>query len=122
MKHKLNYLYIILAVATLSSCGVGAAYVFNHNQNNTQVHLSENNYEIIERVTGSAEVDYIFAIGGLKKKQLYANAYSQMLDEANLNGSKAITNVVTEEHFGGLPPFYVKRTITVSGYVIEFTR
>jgi hypothetical protein len=29
---------------------------------------------------------------------------------------------MTEEHFGGLPPFYIKRTITVSGMVVEFTK
>jgi hypothetical protein len=29
---------------------------------------------------------------------------------------------VTEEHLGGVPPFYYTRTITVSASVIEFTK
>jgi hypothetical protein len=44
-----------------------------------------------------------------------------MLEKANLiSGSKAVVNVVTEEHFGGIPPFFIKRTISVRGHVIEF--
>lgn len=46
-----------------------------------------------------------------------------MIKNANLiNGSKAIINVTTEEHFSGFAPFYVKRSITVSAQVIEFIR
>jgi hypothetical protein len=62
-------------------------------------------------------------IGGVKKKQLYQNAYSAMLEKANiLNGSKAIINIVTEEHLGGFPPFFYRRTITISANVIEFIK
>jgi hypothetical protein len=87
------------------------------------VQLSGNNFKVIDKVMGTAEVTYILGIGGLDTRQLYQNAYSAMQDKANLTGSsKAIVNVITEEHLGGVPPFYYKRTITVSGYVIEFTR
>ena len=66
---------------------------------------------------------YIFLIGGLKKKQLYENAYSNMMSKANLlNTSKAVINIVTEEHVGGVPPFYFKRTVTVSANVVEFVK
>ncbi|MNL74767.1 hypothetical protein D3C87_2004500 [compost metagenome] len=62
-------------------------------------------------------------IGGMNKRQLYENAYSAMMKKANLlNGSKAIINVMTEEHIGGFAPFFVRRTITVSAQVVEFTR
>ena len=122
MKKYLNSLFALILLASFSSCGVSAAYVFNHNQNNTQVNLSENNFEVRERVTGSSEVDYILLFGGWKKRQLYAQAYDAMLQEAGLNGSQALTNIVTEEHVGGFPPFYTKRTVTVTGQVIEFNR
>lgn len=65
----------------------------------------------------------MLAIGGMNKTQLYENAYSAMMKKANLlNGSKAIINVMTEEQVSGFAPFYVRRTITVSAQVVEFTR
>lgn len=117
------YSALLLIAAFLNSCGIGHAYVFNHNQNATEVHLRENNFKVIEQVSGISETSFVFAIGGMNKTQLYENAYSTMLKKANLlNGSKAIINVMTEEHFSGFYPFYVKRTITVSAQVIEFIR
>jgi hypothetical protein len=68
-------------------------------------------------------VTYVLAIGGMNKRQLYENAYSAMMKKANLlNSSKAIINVTTEEHVSGFAPFFVRRTITVSAQVVEFTR
>lgn len=102
---------------------MNSALILNHNQNNTQVQLASNNFKVIERVTGTSEVEYVLMIGGIDKRQLYENAYSAMLEKAKLpNSSRTVINVLTEEHVGGFPPFYYKRTITVSGYVIEFTR
>ncbi len=117
------YSVLILLTACLSSCGIGAALVTNHNQNVTQVHLSGNNFNVIDQVSGSSEVSYVLAIGGVNKRQLYENAYATMLKKANLlNGSKALINVMTEEHVSGFAPFFVRRTITVSAQVVEFTR
>lgn len=123
MKKIMLYAILLLLTTCLSSCGIGTALVVNHNQNATEVHLSGNNFRVVDQVSGSSEVSYVFAIGGMKKRQLYENAYSTMLKKANLlNGSKAIINVMTEEHVSGFAPFFVKRTITVSAQVIEFTR
>ena len=123
MKKITQYSLLLLLTTCLSSCGIGTALVVNHNQNATEVHLSGNNFRVVDQVSGSSEVSYVFAIGGMKKRQLYENAYSTMLKKANLlNGSKAIINVITEEHVSGFAPFFVKRTITVSAQVIEFTR
>jgi hypothetical protein len=117
------YSVLLSLIAFLSSCGIGTALVTNHNQNVTEVHLSGNNFKVIDQVSGSSETSYILAIGGMNKRQLYENAYSIMMKEANLlNGSKAIINVMTEEHFSGIAPFFVRRTITVSALVVEFTR
>lgn len=116
-------IFIIAASLLLSSCGFNSALVLNHNQNNTQVQLASNNYKVIDKVSGSAEVEYILMIGGMNKRQLYENAYSEMISKANLiNSSRALINFVTEEHVGGVPPFYFRRTLTVSANVIEFTK
>ena len=115
--------FAVLIMAFLSSCGVNHALVLNTNQNTTQVQLGSNNFKVVDKVSGSAQVEYIFMIGGVRKTQMYENAYAAMVAKANLiNGSKALVNIVTEEHLGGVPPFYFKRTITVSAHVIEFTR
>ncbi len=117
------YSVLLLLAAFLSSCGIATALVTNHNQNATEVHLSGNNFKVIDQVSGNSEASYILAIGGMNKRQLYENAYSTMMKKANLlNGSKAIINVMTEEHFSGFAPFFVRRTITVSAQVVEFTR
>ena len=123
MKKISIYFVLLLLSAFLSSCGIGTAFVTNHNQNATEVHLSGNNFKVIDQVSGSSEVSYVLAIGGRNRRQMYENAYSSMMKKANLlNGSKAIINVMTEEHFSGFAPFFVRRTITVSAQVIEFTR
>lgn len=117
------YSVLLLLTAFLSSCGISTALVTNHNQNATEVHLSGNNFKVIDQVSGSSEASYVLAIGGVNKRQLYENAYSTMMKKANLlNGSKAIINVMTEEHYSGFAPFFVRRTITVSAQVVEFTR
>ena len=104
------YSVLLLLTAFLNSCGIGAALVTNHNQNATEVHLSGNNFKVIDQVSGSSETSYVLAIGGMNKRQLYENAYSKMMKKANLlNGSKAIINVMTEEHFSGFAPFFVRR-------------
>lgn len=123
---KSIYLYLVLISLIsvfFSSCGINTALITNHNQNATEVHLSENNFKVMGQVSGSSEACFILAIGGLNKKQLYENAYSDMLKKANLLGSsKTVINVFTEEHVSGFFPFFVKRTLTVSAHVVEFTR
>lgn len=118
---KITYSLIATALLiSLNSCGVNQAIVLNHNSNSTQVHLASKNYTVLEQVSGSADVSYVLVFGGVNRKQLYQNAYSELTNKANLTGSKALVNLVTEEHVGGVPPFYYTRTITVSTHVIEF--
>ena len=123
MKKFSIYFTVLVLTSFLSSCGISTALVTNHNQNATEVHLSSNNFKVIDQVSGSSEDSYILSIGGTNKRQLYENAYSTMMKKANLlNGSKAIINVMSEEHISGFFPFYDRRTITVSAQVVEFTR
>ena len=90
------YSVLFLLTAFLGSCGIGHALVTNHNQNATEVHLSGNNFKVVDQVSGGSETSYVLAIGGTNKRQLYENAYSTMMKKANLlNSSKAIINVMT---------------------------
>ncbi len=123
MKKISIYPALLLLAVFISSCGVSTALISNHNQNATEVQLSGNNFKVVDQVSGSSEVSYVFMIGGMNKRQLFENAYSDMMKKANLmNSSKAIVNVMTEEHVSGFAPFFIRRTVTVSAYVIEFTR
>lgn len=116
-------IYLVLLTAALSSCGVSTSMSVSHSSITTQVHLASGNFKVVDRVSGSAKVPYVLMIGGTRKKQLYNNAYSDMLNKANLNnGSRALANVVREEHSSGLFPIYFKRTISVSANIIEFDR
>lgn len=116
-------LIIIVSFFLLTSCGVNQAILVNQNQNSTQVQLTANNFKVVDKVSGSAEVVYVLIFGGMNRTQLYENAYAAMVNNAGLqSGSRALVNIITEEHVGGVPPFYYKRTITVSANVIEFTR
>jgi hypothetical protein len=121
MKRIIISIGIIAALFATSSCGVSNAFIFNVNSNATQVQLSQKNFRIIGKVKGSADVSYVLIFGGLNKKQLFNNAYANMMDSADLStGSRTLANIVTEEHVGGVPPFYFTRTVTVSANVIEF--
>ena len=113
---------VVIAAIFVSSCGTNLAITTNNNLNTTHVQLAQENYRVVDSLKGSASVPYIFFIGGLNRKHLYGNAYSSMMKKANLmEGSRAVVNIFTEEHIGGVFPFYYERTVTVSGYVIEFT-
>lgn len=123
MKQIKSLALFLIALPLLHSCGVNQALVLNHNQNSTQVQLSEANFRNVGRVIGTDSVSYVLIFGGMKKKQMYQRAYAAMLDKAELgSGARAVVNVVTEEHVGGVIPLFYKRTLTVSGQVIEFTR
>lgn len=122
MKRSLSILLMAASLLTLNSCGVNHALVLNQNQINTQVHLAKNNYKIVGRVNGNAEVNYVLIFGGMNRQELYKQAYEKMTSSANLqSGSRALINVLTEEHIGGVPPFYYTRTVTVSADLLEFT-
>lgn len=122
MKKVSKVIIGLVLIVGLGSCGVNKAWVLNQNQNTTQVHLGSNNFEVIGQVKGTAEVNYVLMFGGKNKTQLYNEAYSAMTENAELtSGSRALTNILTEEHVGGFPPFAFKRTLTVSATVIQFT-
>jgi len=117
---KLTFLLIGLTFL-ISSCAVHDGLTTNSNNHTTEVVLSEKNFKIIESVQGEAEVQYIFGIGGTKKKALIAEARANMLNKANLVGSsKAVINETIEMQYS-IFPFWGKHKVIVSAYVIEFT-
>jgi len=110
---------LVIIVMAMSSCGVHHARVANLNNNVTNVELGESNYKIVGKVSGEATAKYILGIG-LNKKTLTNNATSKMYQSADLEGkSRAIINVSTEEYFKTFI-VYTERTVTSTGYIVEF--
>ena len=85
----------------------------------TQVELSKNNYKVIGSVTGEAQATYWFGIGP-SQQNLVDQARRDMIKKANLTGgSKAVINVTSDEK-ANFFIFWHKKTVYVSGEVIEF--
>jgi hypothetical protein len=84
---------IALFCLSLSSFEVSSAIIQNTNQNATQIQLASNNSKVVDKVNGSATANYACMIGGLKKKQLYENAYFDMINKANLLNNSALLSM-----------------------------
>jgi len=109
----------VLILFITTGCGINTTVLGNLNTTQTVVELSEDNFEIIDRVQGEASVRYFVGFGGLKEKALNDMAMADLLNKADLKGSRALINVTTERHVEW--KFLVSRaTVTVSAHVIEF--
>ena len=116
-------LLLSVAIATaglMTSCAVSEHLSANRNVMQTNVELSKKNFQVIGAVKGSATVSRVFGIGGLSLKAIRANAYAEMVKNANLSGSQALINVNTEVKQRGVPPLYWETIVTTHGQVIEF--
>jgi len=112
---------VLIILFLFSSCAFHSGLSSNLNNNTTEVVLAKKNYRIIESVSGQATATYVFGIGGFSKKGLIDTARSQMLSKIEMIGtSKAIINE-TVEIKSSFFPIVRTYTVTVSGYVIEFT-
>ncbi|MFZ6052502.1 DUF6567 family protein [Halocola ammonii] len=118
--HLLSILFVIVALA--SGCGFHSAVVSQQNNNITRVDLGQNNFKVVAKVKGESSATYLFGLGGLSQRALIENARSKMLEEADLvDKPRAIINTTVESHRSLFVPLFYKRTVTVSGFVIEFT-
>lgn len=102
------------------SCGGSASSMLNTTNNQTTVELSRKNFNIVNKVSGKSTNTYILGIGGMANKALLEKAKNEMMNNANLSGSKSVINITFDKHINGFFPFYSKVTYTASGYVVEF--
>ncbi len=119
MKFRQIVLASVLALFLFSGCGVNSTIVYNLNSSQTVVELSEDNFEIVDRVSGEAEVGYVLFFGGRKLQALNEAAMADLLNKANLSGSQALANVTTERYNESYI-VYNKIKVIVSAHVIEF--
>lgn len=117
-------IFALLLLFSFSGCGYHMALMHNVNNSSTVVELSEANFVILERVSGEASASYVFGIAGKSNRALINAATSDMLAKAPLAGKpRALVNLTTETTLSKVVlPFYFRKTITVSGQVVEFTK
>lgn len=120
MKKALLILSVIFTMM-LSSCGITHHAVYNENQNQTSVVLSQANYNVVGTVTGECSQFYVLGIGGLSQKSLEQSALGEMYQNAHLTGSQAIINTNV---FFRVESYVVcsKVKAIATGTVIEFEK
>ncbi len=126
MKKTLIFLFISIF---LTSCGMIPSGYMGHSTN-TQVVLSEANYQVVATVTGEASSNVILGFGPSNKK-LYARAksdlYETLHNRIDLKGkSYALTNITedtTINYFiAWIVPIYFKKTVIMTADVIVFNK
>lgn len=118
---KKLFIGVVAMAATLFvGCGQSFYPTDNHNLVATNVNISEANFRVVGLVEGKAKATYILGIGGLSGKALRANAYSDMVRNANLKGSQMVVNATISQTHYGFVPFRWTQMVKYQGTIIEF--
>lgn len=120
MKDLRTIIAAICVLFLLSGCGASLPVTSNHNVHQTNVVLSQNNYDIVRHVEAEVSATYVFGIGGVSRKALKSNAVAELTREANLTGSQALVNVTVMQGGFTFAGIYSKVIYTAEGTVIEF--
>lgn len=121
MKKNLLGAALIACTIAITSCATSNNHLSNQNINQTNVVLSEANYKVVGQVEGNAKSRYILGIGGMSKKSMRQNAYSDMVKAARLSGSQALINVNYTSKYKYVP-FYYMRSMKAEATIIEFIK
>ncbi len=121
MKKFLTICAFVAATLSFTGCA-GTAYTVSNNLTQTQVVLSEGNFQVVGQAYGEASATYICGVGGLSREALYNNAVSEMTKNANLSGSQTLTNTTVHYSVKMITPFYVKTTCGATATIVEFTK
>lgn len=120
MKAIKSIIVAIFAVLLVSSCGVSSNLTANKNLNQTNVVLSQNNFEVVKTVSAEVSATYVFGMGGIGKRAMKANAVAELTKEAGLTGSQALVNITVKQSGISILGVYSKMYFIAEGTVIEF--
>lgn len=130
MNKSIKFLLVAVAAISMASCSTG--YYLSNSQNvnlsQTQVVLSQANFQVVKQV----KVTYVYKnLHSMRfnASQMKESAYAALVKEAKLTGAQTLINVTMEQvqrksqnfwtYVLGFPPKY-EQAIIVSGTVIEF--
>ncbi|MBR5324047.1 MAG: hypothetical protein IKV14_04430 [Muribaculaceae bacterium] len=120
---KILFMMAIALGLLVSSCGITQQATQNVNELQTQVVLTEANYQVVGTATAELTQKYVFGFGGISKKALGQSAMSAMMKNADLQGgARAIINANVEYDVVSYLGIYTKVTATATGTIIEFTK
>lgn len=116
--HWLAMLFLgaVITSVMLTGCSMTRGYIGHSMQ--TEVQLSEANFDVVRSVTGQAQADYFFGIGP-SEQDLLGQAKRDMVTKADLKGSEALINVTTDIKNSWFL-FWRGRTAYVSAEVVRF--
>ena len=123
MKKFLTICALVSVALSFTGCvGFSTMTANNHNLTQTQVVLSENNFQVVGQAYGEATATYICGLCAVSKKALRNNAINEMTKNANLTGSQTLTNVTVSSSIHMITPFWMQLTYSATANVVEFTK
>ena len=119
---KLFTICALVAVAlSLTGCvGFSSLTATNHNLTQTQVVLSENNFQVVGQAYGEATATYICGFCAVSKQALRNNAINEMTKNANLTGAQTLTNVTVSSSIHMITPLWMEITYSATANIVEF--
>ena len=127
MNQSIKFLLVAVAAISMASCSTG--YYLGNSQNvnlsQTQVVLSQANFQVVKQVNVTYVYKNLHKKGSINAAQIKEGAYAALVREAKLTGAQTIINVTMEQverkatHLFRIFPKY-EQAILVSGTVIEF--
>lgn len=130
MNKSIKFLLVAVAAISMASCSTG--YYLSNSQNvnlsQTQVVLSQANFQVVKQVKVTFVYKNLHSMR-FNASQMKESAYAALVKEAKLTGAQTLINVTMEQvqrksqnfwtYVLGFPPKY-EQAIIVSGTVIEF--
>lgn len=115
-----GFLFLIVLV---SSCGTNLVDLQNSTQAIPIIQLNKDNFKTSKRVTGEATSVYVMGVGGFSSDGLYKRAMDDLLRKAKVNGkSRALAYITTDVNNFNVFPFYYRKKIILSAFVVDFSK
>lgn len=127
MNKSIKFVLVAVAAISMASCSTG--YYLGNSQNvnlsQTQVVLSQANFQVVKQVNVTYVYKNLHKAGSISAAQIKEGAYAALVRKAQLTGAQTIINVTMEQlEYETLNLFRVflknEQAILVSGTVIEF--
>ena len=123
MKKLLTICAFVAVALSFTGCmGFSSLTATNHNLTQTQVVLSESNFQIVGQAYGEATATYICGFCAVSKQALRNNAINEMTKNANLTGAQTLTNVTVSSSIHMITPLWMEVTYSATANIVEFTK